>query len=76
MKGSSNVRARAFAAVCGCLLLATTAFAETEAMELKVGDAAPGFTLTGSDGAEYSLEQFNGKKAVVLAFFPKALTPG
>jgi peroxiredoxin Q/BCP len=44
--------------------------------DLKVGDAAPAFTLPGSDGNEYSLEQFSGEKVVVLAWFPKAFTGG
>ena len=41
-----------------------------------VGDAAPGFTLPGSDGQTYSLSQFAGKKPVVVAWFPKAFTGG
>ena len=43
---------------------------------LHVGDRAPDFSLSGSDGQTYTLEQFKGDKAVVLAFFPKAFTPG
>ena len=34
---------------------------------LKVGDMAPDFTLTGSDGKTYSLADFRGKKPVVIA---------
>ena len=44
--------------------------------ELKVGDKAPAFTLMGTDGKTYSLDQFKGKKAVVLNWFPKAFTGG
>ncbi len=44
--------------------------------ELKVGDKAPEFSMPGSDGKTYSLSQFKGKKAVVLAWFPKAFTGG
>jgi peroxiredoxin Q/BCP len=44
--------------------------------ELKVGDKAPGFSLQGSDGKTYSLEQFKGKQAVVIAWYPKAFTGG
>ena len=44
--------------------------------ELKVGDAAPDFTLQASDGKTYKLSDFKGKQAVVLAWFPKAFTQG
>ena len=44
--------------------------------ELKVGDKAPDFTLKGSDGKTYKLSDFKGKKAVVVAWFPKAFTGG
>ena len=42
----------------------------------KPGDAAPDFKLKGSDGKEYALADFAGKKAVVIAWFPKAFTRG
>ncbi|WP_422930309.1 peroxiredoxin [Singulisphaera sp. PoT] len=44
--------------------------------DLQVGDKAPAFSLVGTDGKTYSLDQFKGKKGVVLAWFPKADTPG
>jgi hypothetical protein len=44
--------------------------------ELTVGDLAPGFSLQGSDGKTYTLADFKGKSAVVLAWFPKAFTSG
>jgi thioredoxin-dependent peroxiredoxin len=44
--------------------------------ELKVGDKAPAFELKGSDGKTYKLEDFKGKQAVVIAWFPKAFTGG
>jgi peroxiredoxin Q/BCP len=50
--------------------------AAASAEELKPGDPAPGFALQGSDGKKHSLEDFRGKKVVVLAWFPKAFTPG
>jgi len=46
------------------------------AQGLSVGDAAPEFTLQGSDGKTYSLADFRGKQAVVIAWFPKAYTSG
>jgi peroxiredoxin Q/BCP len=44
-------------------------------VELKEGDAAPAFTLPGSDGKNHSLSDYKGK-AVVLAWFPAAFTGG
>jgi peroxiredoxin Q/BCP len=46
------------------------------AAELKVGDKAPDFTMQGSDGKTYTLDQFKGKSGVVVAWFPKAFTGG
>lgn len=42
----------------------------------KVGDTAPDFKLPGSDGKNYSLADFKGKQAVVVAWYPKAFTGG
>ena len=55
-------------------LLALTGAAS--AAELAVGDKAPDFSLQASDGKTYRLSDFKGKKAVVLAWFPKAFTSG
>lgn len=46
------------------------------AAEPKVGDAAPDFKLQASDGKTYSLADFRGKQALVIAWFPKAFTGG
>ncbi len=43
---------------------------------LSPGDAAPPFTLKGSDGRTHRLSDYRGKQAVVLAWFAKAFTGG
>ena len=65
--------------IAGLVLgFATMAFAQGQppAVELKVGDKAPNFKLQASDGKTYSLTDFAGKRAVVLAWFPAAFTKG
>ncbi len=44
--------------------------------ELKVGSAAPVFSLLDQNGVKVSLKDFKGSKNVVLYFYPKAMTPG
>ncbi len=44
--------------------------------DLKVGMAAPDFTLNNGDGAAHSLRDYLGEKSVVLAFYPKDFTGG
>jgi cytochrome oxidase Cu insertion factor (SCO1/SenC/PrrC family) len=46
------------------------------AKEPEPGDVAPAFSLQGSDGKTYTLADFKGKQAVVVAWFPKAFTGG
>lgn len=46
----------------------------TASVQLKIGDPAPQFSLPGSDGKVYSLADYRGKQAVVLAWFVKAFT--
>ncbi len=41
---------------------------------LKVGDTAPDFTLSDSNGNSVTLSSFRGQKNVVLAFFPFAFS--
>ena len=43
---------------------------------LAPGAAAPDFALQGSDGRSYTLAQLAGTQGVVLAWFPRAFTPG
>jgi thioredoxin-dependent peroxiredoxin len=45
-------------------------------VELKVGEMAPAFSAPGSDGKTHTLAESIGKRAVVLAWFPKAFTGG
>lgn len=42
----------------------------------KVGDKSPDYAMKGSDGKTYSSKDFVGKKAVVIAWYPKAFTGG
>ncbi len=63
---------RSVLALWGVLFAVAAAHAEG----LEAGDRAPAFDLRGSDGKTYALSQFVGKQAVVLAWFPKAFTPG
>ncbi|MBI2341092.1 MAG: peroxiredoxin [Deltaproteobacteria bacterium] len=44
--------------------------------KVKVGDAAPDFTLQNQEGKPVRLKDFLGKKNVVLYFYPKDETPG
>lgn len=46
-----------------------------ETRTLKVGDAAPDFSLRGTGGTNFKLSDNRGKN-VVLAFFPAAFSPG
>jgi len=57
-------------------LLALALCLSTNSYALEVGDKAPAFTLPASDGNVYSLSQFEGKQAVVIAWYPKAFTSG
>ena len=43
---------------------------------LKVGQAAPDFTLRATDGKTYKLSDFKGQKNVVLAAYVLAFTGG
>ncbi len=62
---------RVWIVACAALVLAAA-----PARELAVGERAPEFALRGSDGAEHKLSGLLRRGGVVLAFFPKAFTPG
>lgn len=55
--------------------LAAGAVLSSAAFSAEVGEAAPEFTLSGSDGHAHALAEYRGRH-VVLAFFPKAFTGG
>ena len=68
-------------AAVACALAASPAGAQTApaaapAIELKVGDQAPDFTLQATDGKTYSLSKDLKGRWVALAWFPKAFTAG
>jgi thioredoxin-dependent peroxiredoxin len=61
------------------LALAAVASAQQPAppqTRLKVGDPAPDFTLSDTEGNQVKLSDFRGKKNVVLAFYVLAFTGG
>lgn len=62
-------------AVVAALGLTAVIGAQQTPVELKEGDAAPNFTLPGTDGKSHSLSDYKGK-TVVLAWFPAAFTGG
>jgi hypothetical protein len=66
----------ATAAAVGTGLMAVVRGGGESPVELKRGDEAPDFTLSGSDGRSYHLGDFRGKRTVVVAWFPKAFTGG
>ena len=57
-------------------IVAILGLCASAAVELKVGDAAPAFSVLGSDGKTYRLADYKGKQVVVLAWFAKAFTGG
>lgn len=58
------------------LFLAFLGAAPPARAELAIGDQAPAFSLPGSDGKTYSSADFEGKQAMVMAWYPKAFTGG
>jgi len=57
------------------LVLGFALWATFNATALEVGDPAPEFSLTGSDGRQHRLSDYRGRH-VVIAWFPKAFTGG
>lgn len=62
------------------ILLSLAVFAQqtpkSPSTHLKVGDAAPDFTLNDTEGKTVKLSDYKGKKSVVLAFYVLAFTGG
>ena len=66
-------------ALISLLAIAVAAAAQQPAppkTQLKVGEAAPEFALTDTNGKPVKLSDFKGKKNVVLAFYVLAFTGG
>jgi peroxiredoxin Q/BCP len=72
MKRGDNMRNLMATLMGFCLFWIGPLMAE----ELAAGDMAPDFTLQASDGKTYTLSDYRGKQAVVIAWFPKAYTRG
>ncbi len=70
---------KSFLSIIFLLALAAFSLAQTPQAPqttLKIGDTAPDFTLTDTDGNKVKLSDFRGKKSVVLAFYVLAFTGG
>ena len=78
MKTKNLKRAFAVALLMAGLTMNATAQTKTPPPDpkIKVGDVAPDFTLTNTDGKQVSLHDFKGKKNVALAFYVFAFTGG
>ena len=74
MRRTAERRVNAFAV--WLTLLSLLVAAPVLAAGLVVGDPAPAFALPGIDGRVHSLADSVGHRGVVLAWFPKAFTPG
>ncbi|HIN81093.1 MAG TPA: redoxin domain-containing protein [Planctomycetes bacterium] len=62
--------------LAGVMLMGLFGFGGSDDPPLKVGDQVPDLTIRGSDGKDYRLRDFTGKQALVIAWFPRAFTPG
>lgn len=62
--------------ITGIAAMAMLGMTSPAGAEVAVGDDAPQFELQGSDGKTYTSDQFKGKQAIVIAWYPKAFTGG
>ncbi len=58
-----------------CLIMSMACATVMVQAEINVGDAAPDFSMVGSDGKTYTRADLKGD-AFVIAWFPKAFTGG
>jgi cytochrome oxidase Cu insertion factor (SCO1/SenC/PrrC family) len=66
-----------FAAAAAAVLCAAVAIAQDDRSKpLDVGGEAPDFRLNDQDGKAARLQDLRADRWIVIAFFPKALTPG
>jgi len=59
-----------------CCMMATFLTGILASASLSVGDAAPDFVVKDIEGKTHELAEMVKHGPVVLAFFPKAFTPG
>lgn len=62
--------------LCALTALSLAQTPQAPQTKLKVGDIAPDFTLSDTEGNKVKLSDFRGKKNVVLAFYVLAFTGG
>lgn len=62
--------------LCALAVVSLAQTPQAPQTKLKVGDEAPDFTLTDTEGNKVKLSDFKGKKTVVLAFYVLAFTGG
>lgn len=65
-----------FIFLCALTMVGFSQTPQAPQTKLKVGDTAPDFTLTDTEGKKVKLSDFRGKKNVVLAFYVLAFTGG
>jgi len=64
------------ALLVGALAITCPLAGAEDPVKIETGKPAPDFTLKDHDGKEVKLSSFRGKKAVLIAFYPKDFTGG